>query len=246
MPSPLLAFWRTGRAWGALAVVVLAVVAAGWLGMWQFGAWQAHREAARQDLTHQAPVPLAQALGPDEPLTGDHLGQPVTIEGTWLRDSAAIWRPGGLWRVSFLKTDTGSAIPVVLGWRAQAHLHDPFDPPTTITGWLQPSQDDAPERGGDALSSLRIADLAQLVHSDLYSAYVVADHSASPGVDWQDLRQAHLEQEPSAGSWAGLRNLFYGVEWWFFAGFAIFLWGKWIRDETREQEATEDAVPLSA
>ena len=75
---------------------------------------------------------------------------------------------------------------------------------------------------------------------------MIADHSRMPGVDWQVLRQAHLDQQPSAGGWAGLRNLFYGVEWWFFAGFAIFLWIKWMRDETREQTATEDAVPLSA
>ena len=238
------------RAWGVHLLVVLAVAAAGWLGWWQLGAWQAHRDAAQRDLTHATPIPLAKAIGPDDPLTGDHLGQPVTIEGTWIEEHVAVQRPGGLWEVGFLQTGTGSAVPIVLGWHAGQRL--PQGPGETgdITGWLQPSQDDAPPGGGSlpagVVPSLRIADLAQRVDVDLYGAYVVADHSKAPGVDWQGLRQAHLDQQPSAGSWAGLRNLFYGVEWWFFAGFAIFLWIKWMRDETREQTATEDAVPSNA
>lgn len=236
------------RAWGVHLLVLLAVAAAGWLGWWQFGAWQAHRDAAQRDLTHATPIPLAEALGPDDPLTGDHLGQPVTIEGTWLDRLVAVERPGGLWEVGFLQTGTGSAIPVVLGWHAGDVVPPPTKPSGSLTGWLQPSQGDGASSspGPGVVSSLRIADLAQRVDVDLYGAYVVADHSRGPDSAWGDLRQAHLEQQPSAGSWAGLRNLFYGVEWWFFAGFAIFLWIKWMRDETREQAATEDAVPSNA
>jgi len=243
--SPVLA----PRAWGVHLLVLLAVAAAGWLGWWQLGAWQAHRDAARQDLTHQTPIPLARALGPDAPLTGDHLGQPVTVQGTWLDEQVVVRRPHGYWAVGFLTTGNGSAIPVVLGWQATPTLpSQQAGPPDGITGWLQPSQDSA---GGDVngavLPALRIADLAQRVDVDLYGAYVLADQDASgQDVPWLGLRQAHLDQPPSAGGWAGLRNLFYGVEWWFFAGFAIFLWIKWMRDETREQTASEDAVPLSA
>jgi cytochrome oxidase assembly protein ShyY1 len=216
--------------------------------MWQFAAWQAHREAAQRDLTHATPIPLARALGPDDPLTGDHLGRPVTIEGTWLSNYVAVQRPGGLWEVGFLQTDTGSAIPVVLGWHAGQELPPPLKTTGTLTGWLQASQGDgasaSPKPG--VVSSLRIADLAQRVDVDLYGAYVIADHSKGQDVPWGGLRQAHLDQQPSAGGWAGLRNLFYGVEWWFFGGFAIFLWIKWMRDETREQTPTEDAVPSNA
>jgi cytochrome oxidase assembly protein ShyY1 len=224
-----------------------AVCVAIWLGTWQFGAWQAHREAAQQDLTHATPIPLAQAIGPDEPLTGDHLGQPVRVEGTWLTQQVAVKRPSGLWAVDLLETGTGSAIPVVRGWQPGGDLPSAPTGPATVTGWLQPSQDDAPgDPNGAVLPALRIADLAQRVDVDLYGAYVVADHGATTGVDWRGLRQAHLAQQPSAGTWPGARNLFYGVEWWFFAGFAVFLWGKWVRDETREQTATEDAVPSKA
>ncbi len=247
--SPVLALLKSGSAWGIHLVAVLAVSAALWLGTWQFGAWQAHREAAQQDLTHATPIPLARALGPDDPLTGDHLGQPVTIRGTWLPQQVAVKRPSGLWVVGLLETDNRAAIPVVRGWQSGPDLPSTPSGEGMITGWLQPSQDAGPNAGSLAegvLPALRIADLVQRVDVDLYGAYVVADHSQSQSVDWQGLRQAHLDQEPSAGSWAGLRNLFYGVEWWFFAGFAIFLWGKWVRDETRPRPPTEDAVPSSA
>jgi surfeit locus 1 family protein len=245
--SPVLALLKSRGAWGIHLVTVLAVLAAGWLGLWQLGAWQAHREAAQQDLTHETPIPLGRALGPDDPLTGDHLGQPVTLEGRWLPQEVVVQRSLGYWDVAFLETDSGSAMPVVLGWHSTTGAPSvPSGPAGGVTGWLQPSQETDP--GGatppdGVLPALRIADLAQRVDVDLYGAYVVADHSAVPGQEWGELRQAHLDQQPSAGSWAGLRNLFYAVEWWFFAGFAIFLWGKWVRDETREQIATEDAVP---
>jgi cytochrome oxidase assembly protein ShyY1 len=125
-------------------------------------------------------------------------------------------------------------------------------PPTgevDLVGWLQPSQDlvrNPDPSGRPNAVGISIPDLVQKTGVDLYSGFVVLDHARADGTDVTGLRQARLEESPSAGTWPGARNLFYGVEWWFFAGFAIFLWIKWMRDETREQAAREDAVPLSA
>lgn len=246
MTSPVLA----PRAWGVHLLVLLAVAAAGWLGWWQFGAWQAHRDAAAQDLTHASPIPLDRAIGPDDPMTGDVLGRPVEVSGRWMDLQIDADRPGGAWLVDFVRTDSGSAIPVVRGW------YDGGDeplPPTgnvDLVGWLQPSQDlvhdPDPHGSSNDVSGVSIPDLVQKTGVDLYSGFVVLDHARADGTDVTGLRQAHLEESPSAGTWPGARNLFYGVEWWFFAGFAIFLWIKWMRDETREQAATEDAVPSNA
>lgn len=247
MASPVLA----PRAWGVHLLVVLAVAAAGWLGWWQLGAWQAHRDAAALDLTHATPIPLDRAMGPDDPMTGDVLGRPVSVSGTWMDMQVDAARPGGQWLVGFVRTDSGSAIPVVRGWLSGDGDTEPSAPTgrVELVGWLQPSQDLGDKvnpTGNDAVSGVSIPDLVQKTGVDLYSGFVVLDHARAGGTDVAGLRQAHLEEVPSAGSWAGLRNLFYGVEWWFFAGFAIFLWVKWMRDETREQAATEDAVPLRA
>jgi len=31
--------------------------------------------------------------------------------------------------------------------------------------------------------------------------------------------------------WTGLRNFLYGLQWWFFGGFAVFIWWRWCRDQ---------------
>jgi surfeit locus 1 family protein len=47
------------------------------------------------------------------------------------------------------------------------------------------------------------------------------------------LPAADLTQLPEASRFTAVRNLLYGVEWWVFGGFALFLWWRWVRDETR-------------
>ena len=70
------------RYWGAHLLAVVAVVAAVLLGGWQYDAWQERREVEARDLTRAEPVPLADAIGPDDPFPGDKVGQPVVVEGT--------------------------------------------------------------------------------------------------------------------------------------------------------------------
>ena len=72
------------RYWGAhlLALVLVGVAVA--LGLWQYGAWQAHRDDKAADLTGATPVPLTDVMGPDDPFPGDKVGQPVTVSGTWV------------------------------------------------------------------------------------------------------------------------------------------------------------------
>ena len=71
-------------------------------------------------------------------------------------------------------------------------------------------------------------------------AYVV-DQARESG-----LQPATLSQLPDAGTLTGLRNFLYGLEWWVFGGFAVFLWWRYVQEVTTaapENEAQEDAVP---
>ena len=43
------------------------------------------------------------------------------------------------------------------------------------------------------------------------------------------------------GTFTALRNLLYAIEWWVFAGFAAFLWWRYVRDVTNP-DAPEDAA----
>lgn len=224
------------RYWGTHLLAIALVLAAGWLGVWQWHGWQAKRAAEARDLTTAEPLTLATVIGPDDPFPGDQVGQPVTASGTWLPDETFFVsgreyddRPG-YWVVTPLEvTATGSVLPVVRGWSATPEANAPA-PVATITGWLQPSEgtgviDDDPE--DDVLPQLRIADLTHRIDADLYGAYVVANPADGT------LLPASLEQLPEAARFTALRNLFYALEWWFFGLFVAFIWFRWAQ-ETRE------------
>ncbi|HWU20884.1 MAG TPA: SURF1 family protein [Nocardioides sp.] len=242
--------WWSPALWGAHLLMLLVVGAAGGLGYWQYDVWHEHRVAEQRDLTNAVPVPIDQVLGHDAPLTGDAVGQPVDVRGTWLTAATVLVQDRrddrgreGLWVVTPL-TNGGAdapAIPIVRGWVPAGTRPSgvPAPPAATaeITGWLQP-----PESGGvpdsdpkDAvLPQLQTSSIAQRVHQDLYGGYVIAKHPDS------GLEAATLSQLPSVGASTALRNVLYAFEWWFFAAFAIYLWVRHVREATAEP-GPEDA-----
>lgn len=229
--------------WGAHLLMLVCLAAAAGLGAWQYHAWQLHREAERRDITGAAPVPLADVLGPDDPFPGDQVGRPVVVRGTWLPEGTVLVSGreddaghDGLWVVTPLTSGgpDAPAIPVVRGWVPDGTTAADLERPrgtAEVTGWLQPPEGtgavDA-DPSDDVLPQLRTADLVQRVDQDLYGAYVVAEDPA-PGTD-----PATLDQLPDAGTFTGLRNLLYALEWWVFAGFAVFLWWRHVREVTAE------------
>ncbi|MDO9458230.1 SURF1 family protein [Nocardioides sp.] len=237
----------TPRMLGAHLLAIVAVGIAVGLGVWQYDAWQERRAAEAVDLTQRDPVPLTDVLGPDDPFPGDQVGQPVELSGTWLPGSTVLvsdrFRDGerGFWVVTPVEV-ADSAVAVVRGWTASAD-DVPAAPegPVDLVGWLQPGEgsgaldDDLTD---DVFPQLRIADLAQRVDGDLYSAYAVAQEGVG------GLPAADLEELPDAGRFTALRNLLYAFEWWVFAGFAAFIWWRFVRDALAEQ-AVGDPVASS-
>lgn len=220
------------RYWGFHLLALVLVAAAIGLGLWQYDAWSKRRAAEQRDLTHVAPIALTDALGPDDPFPGDRIGQPVTVSGAWV-PHGTIYISGrerdGFWAVTPLATSDGSAVEIVRGWaQTLAEMPDPPTGTATVTGALQPPEgtgaiDDDPD--DDVLPQLRIADAIQFVDQDLYSAYVV-DSTPGPG-----LVAADLEALPDASRFTAIRNLLYAAEWWFFGGFAGFIWWRWLRED---------------
>ena len=112
------------RYWGYHLVVIAALVAAGWLGLWQLHGYQERREAEARDLTQVAPVALTDVIGPDDAFPGQYVGQPVSVQGTWVPD-ATVYVSGrahdgeeGYWVVDPLLVGE-SVLPTVRGWAAQ-------------------------------------------------------------------------------------------------------------------------------
>lgn len=250
------------RFWGLhLLAFTLAGIAV-WLGLWQLHAWEARRAADAVDLSRVAPVPLSEAIGPDDPFPGDRVGQPVVVSGTWVPEST-LYVSGrenagrtGYWAVTPLTVEGGeSALLVVRGWTP-----DPADAPAPPSGhaelvaWLQP-----PEGTGetdrdptdDVLPQVRIADAIQHLDQDLYGAYAVVADRVAPG-DWPvgeravnagtaGLDQASPDEVPAVGRFTAVRNLFYALQWWLFAGFALFVWGRHLVDTVAAERAAEQA-----
>lgn len=249
-------FWL--RLWHVHLLALVLVAAAGWLGLWQYDAWQLRRAAEAADLTALEPVPLASVLGPDDPFPGNKVGQPVILGGTWVPHGTVYIsgrrqdRVEGYWAVTPLAIPGADdpAIPVVRGWVASAEAAPaPPQGRARLVGWLQPpegtGQVDA-DRSDDVLPQLRIADLIQRVDQDLYGAYAVLTEAAgqgSGGVETSNsggdgLEPAALEQLPDAGRFTALRNLLYALEWWVFGSFAAFIWWQHVRDVARANRVT--------
>ncbi len=238
---------------GAHLLALVAVGSAGWLGFWQYDAWQEQRAAESTDLTRLEPEPLAKVMGPDDRFPGDKVGQPVTVSGTWVPDGT-VFVSGrehdgldGYWVVTPLAVETADdpALPIVRGWTPSPE-QAPAAPTGTaeLVAWLQATEGtgerDA-DPADDVLPQVRTADLIQHVDQDLYGAYAVAQ------VPGEGLEPATLEQLPEVGRFTALRNLLYAVEWWFFGAFAAFIWWRYVTEVTEsgqaEPEVEDDPVP---
>ncbi|MFN8192213.1 MAG: SURF1 family protein [Nocardioidaceae bacterium] len=269
-PSPVIRALAP-RFWGAHLLVVLALLVTGWLGLWQFHAWETRRADAAVDVTAKTPIALENAMGPDDPFPGRLVGQPVILDGTWVPEGT-VYVEGrehdgqdGVWAVTPL--DVGpdhAAMLVVRGWTADS-AQAPAPPTGTaeLVGWLQPPEgqvitDEDPT--DDVLPQVRIADAIQHVDQDLYGAYVVVADKVAPGA-WPvgdrasnpgtaGLATASLDQTPEVGRFTALRNLLYALQWWVFGAFALFVWWRHLADtlalESAAAEAAAGPVPAGA
>jgi hypothetical protein len=45
------------------------------------------------------------------------------------------------------------------------------------------------------------------------------------------LKKVTPESVPDVSNTSHLRNLLYAFQWWIFAGFAVYIWWRWCRDQ---------------
>ncbi len=250
------------------ALGIAAVTAASLLGVWQLGAWQAGRELEVRDLTNATPVALDSVLTSDAPFPNDQVGRPVELAGTWLPASTvevtdrSLDGRVGRWVVTPVAVCASPAeqpracagapaMLVVRGWLAPGEPLPPApEGAVEVSGWLQPGEgsglpDDDPTDA--VLPELRIASAIQRVDQDLYGGYVIGRDLTGTAAD--GLEPVTPDSLPQPGSFTSLRNLLYALEWWVFAGFALYIWVRWVRDDlgrTRQAERAgtdDEAVP---
>ncbi|MFM9429167.1 SURF1 family protein [Arthrobacter sp. MP_2.3] len=249
-----------------IAGLVFAIVVSGvfvLLSQWQFG--RSTQSEVTVSTTTEEPKPLTTVLQPGGFFPGSVADQVVTVTGTY-DPQKQILVPGrlhdgarGYWVVAALAVENAPAltgagatpqtwIPVARGWVA-----DPADasaPPSgsvELTGRLLPSE--APVPGTDAgpgkASAVSVAELINIWEVSSYPGFVAASSETAGGSDVSAsasvgaFKPLNIGPQPPAEKVNWL-NLFYAAEWVVFAGFALFIWWRLVKDDYRR--SLEDAL----
>ncbi|SFN94624.1 SURF1 family protein [Mycetocola miduiensis] len=256
---------RTMRQPRWIAMLLLALLVSGafaWLGQWQLE--RAVVSSENVDKPTESVVKLSDVATPGKPLRDVSVGQLVTVEGTWVPGDFLIISERvnlgvtGYWVAGHLSTGTNPEDPsvaVAFGWtedretadRVAADLNAVADASVVdITGRLNASQGpEVPDEGEDPfeLNRMSVAALINIwpgmAERPIYNGYVVAAAAPAP---LTSIDAPAVEQETTV-NWL---NIFYAIEWVVFAGFAIFLWYRLVKDSwEREQEERALTAPGS-
>jgi len=239
------------HAWGAHALLLVALAISVIAGLWQYGTWNDDRAAAERSLVDAKAVPLSSLMGGDSPFPGNSIGQPVTFAGRWM-PSGTVYVSGQrhAGRTGYLAVTPvligKSAVPVVRGWSPTPSAPVPSGD-VEVTGWLEPSESQGEADTNphdDIITSMRIPSMTQHVDADLYSAYVVA-RSTSPTPKDQ-LAAVGPTHHPDVSGFTGLRNLLYALQWWIFGGLAIYIWWRWCQEQLHPRETEPEDGPAEA
>lgn len=167
------------------------------------------------------------------------------VDGYWVVSELVVQDSAGLWDTA----DGPMSVPVARGWIGSSD-QVPAAPsePVTVAGRLLPPEsplinEDLPE---GQLPSLSPAQLTNVWDAPLYSGYVAAAAEVPAAEEMPVTQQGTLapeasvlsdelfdldiDQQPTDTS-LNMLNLFYALEWIVFAGFAVFLWWRFVRDE---------------
>ena len=249
--------WQVARRPRWLAALVLALVIAGLfaaLGQWQVG--RAVEAAAPDSGISETVLPLDEVAAPSRPITATADGQRVEGASELVPGGAEILggrlnaEEPGWWVIARTRAATADLV-VAYGWtadRAQAQavadrLNDGAEAaPTAFTGRLVANEAaEVPAEGTDPMT-LTALSIPALINrwpdppQDVYQGYVVLDQPVA-GLEAID---SPARVTDVSLNWL---NVFYAIEWVVFAGFALYLWYRLVRDawERETEEALEAA-----
>lgn len=249
--------WKTALKPRWIAGFVFAIAISGvfvLLSQWQFGR-STRPEIPANPATEQV-RPLTETLQPGEFFHGTDADQMVSAEGSY-DPAKQLLVPGrlhdgrpGYWvvtafAVSGAPTLSGVAaspqtwIPVARGWVAdRAAAPAPPSGILQLTGRLLPSEAPVPgtaPQPGEA-TAVSVAELINYWEVSSYPGFVAATAEITGGEDVSpaavpgELLPLNIGPQPPAQQINWL-NLFYSLEWVVFAGFALFIWWRLVKDD---------------
>ncbi|CAN7335429.1 SURF1 family protein [Knoellia sp. LjRoot47] len=238
-----------------LAVAVLVVIAFIQLGRWQLGV--AEDEALKESLAKarsQQPVAVETVLQPHSEFPGVLSTRPVSATGEFGTDQVVVANRRldgriGYWVVAPLRVEaSGATLPVLRGFVTSPTDLPPVPSGTvTVTGGLAPPESpyagESPPQG--QLGSVDTSVLVGRWPGDLYNAFVF-QQGESPAAAPSSLGTMERVPTPSGETGFKWRNAAYALQWWAFAGFALYMWWRIVRDEGREDAAARKGGAAAA
>lgn len=245
--------WQVARRPRWIAALILALAIAG--GFAALGQWQLERSfanAAPREEQTEVVVPLDDVSQPQHFVPDSATGQLVTVDAAFVAGDYVVLSDRindagpGYWVVGHAVTAGGASLAVALGWAptpdAAANAIRTLDstaPDGTLTGRYLPTESPAEsdfEKG--IRSTMAVPELINLWATPpdgVYGGYLIAG-DAPAGLDRIDA------PAPDSEVSLNLLNVFYAVEWVIFAGFAIFLWYRLVKDTWEAETAEEPTV----
>ena len=237
-PRPSLAQFasvaRRPRWIGALILSLAIASAFAALGQWQLD--RSVQNATPPEHATETPVPLEDVATPQAPMTDPAIGQRVTASATVVPGDFSVIGPRenegetAYWLVAHVVTDAGDSLAVGLGWApdaASAAAAEARVPETlAVAGRYLPTE--SPELNEVETGERRVLSIGELLNlweqpGPVYAGYVVLAEP-TPGL------QAIHQPPPIHDTSLNWLNVFYAIEWAIFAGFAVFLWYRLVRD----------------
>lgn len=243
--------------WVAMLVLALAIAAAfALLGQWQLD--RAIASGVVVERSTETVLPLSEVAQPDGPPFDSATGQKVTVDGFWVPGDEQLIASrlnggvSGYWVVSHFITAEGAHIAVARGWApnkkaaesASENLQVGIAVQVTLNGrFVAAEAPSVPKDGRDAHEMTTVSPAALInlwkgfTDQSVYFGYIV-DAEAAPGLAVID---SPVPVDSVSLNWL---NVFYALEWAVFAGFAVFLWFRLVKDavEREEEEAAEAAL----
>lgn len=237
-------FWAVARRPRWIAALLLCLgIAAGFsaLGQWQLSRSIENVDADAPDT--EVAVPLGSIAQPQTEVTQPQLGRRVTVEGAIVASDFMVLTgrnngevADGAWLVAHLVTDEGVTLAVALGWAPDAETAEAAagipSSAGSLVGRYLPSEapTDSDFESGER-SALSVAELINIWPDaqPAYGGYLVVDEPW-PGLD------TIYSPAPTREIEFNLLNVFYALEWAIFAGFAIYLWYRLVRDVVEREQ----------
>ena len=253
-PAPA-TLWQIARRPKWIAALLLALAVAATFAL--LGQWQLERSFEGGEVTEEQTEtvePLTRITEPQAPVTSTVIGQVISADVTWvagdwivLEGRTNLAEPG-YWVVGHALVSDGASLAVALGWAATAEeaasaiesLED-APPGGQLTGRYLPSE--SPQESdfeAGIRSTLAVSELINLWGSvdTVYGGYVVS-FDETTGLETIDAPPPNTEVS------LNLLNVFYALEWVVFAGFAVYLWYRLVKDEYELQfEEPTDEPPV--